>query len=41
MIDQLAAEKFLLVCRSQAKVIALEEILRTRSGSRSRASTRA
>ncbi|HQV71658.1 MAG: RNA polymerase-associated protein RapA [Dokdonella sp.] len=32
MIDQLAAEKFLLVCRSQAKVIALEEILRTRSG---------
>lgn len=32
MIDQLAAEKFLLICRSQAKVLALEEILRTRSG---------
>lgn len=32
MIDQLATEKFLLICRSQAKVLALEEILRTRSG---------
>ena len=32
MIDQLASEKFLLICRSQAKVLALEEILRTRSG---------
>lgn len=32
MIDQLAAEKFLLICRSQAKVLALEDILRTRSG---------
>ncbi|MEO7936921.1 MAG: helicase-related protein, partial [Dokdonella sp.] len=32
MIDQLASEKFLLICRSQAKVLALEEVLRTRSG---------
>ncbi len=32
MVDQLAAEKFLLICRSQAKVLALEEVLRTRSG---------
>ncbi len=32
MIDHLASEKFLLICRSQAKVLALEEVLRTRSG---------
>ncbi|HET9032445.1 MAG TPA: RNA polymerase-associated protein RapA [Dokdonella sp.] len=32
MIDQLATEKFLLICRSQAKVLALEEVLRMRSG---------
>ncbi len=32
LIDQLADEKFLLICRSQAKVLALEEILRMRSG---------
>lgn len=32
LIDGLAGEKLLLICRSQAKVIALEEALRTRSG---------
>ena len=32
MIDQLGSEKLLLICRSQAKVLALEEVLRLRSG---------
>jgi len=31
-IDSLAPDKLLLICRSQAKVLALEETLRTRSG---------
>ena len=31
LIERHAAEKFLLICRSQGKVIALEEALRTRS----------
>lgn len=31
-IEQLGSEKLLLICRSQAKVLALEEILRMRSG---------
>jgi ATP-dependent helicase HepA len=32
LIEKLASEKILLICRSQAKVLALEEALRTRSG---------
>jgi ATP-dependent helicase HepA len=32
LIERNAGEKFLLICRSQAKVLALEEALRTRSG---------
>jgi ATP-dependent helicase HepA len=32
LIDKLAGEKLLLICRTQAKVLALEEALRTRSG---------
>jgi len=32
LIEKLAGEKLLLICRSQAKVLALEEALRTRSG---------
>ncbi len=32
LIDKLAGEKLLLICRSQAKVLALEEALRLRSG---------
>ncbi len=32
LIEQLAGDKLLLICRSQAKVLALEEALRTRSG---------
>jgi ATP-dependent helicase HepA len=34
LIDQLAPAKLLLICRTQAKVVALEEALRTRSGAR-------
>ncbi len=34
LLDQHAGEKFLLICRSQEKVLALEEALRTRSGVR-------
>lgn len=32
LIDRLAGEKLLLICRSQAKVLALEDALRTKSG---------
>ncbi|MGH8158332.1 MAG: RNA polymerase-associated protein RapA [Rhodanobacter sp.] len=32
LLDQHPQDKFLLICRSQAKVLALEEVLRTRSG---------
>ncbi len=32
LLEQHPQEKFLLICRSQAKVLALEEVLRTRSG---------
>ena len=32
LLDQYPQDKFLLICRSQAKVLALEEVLRTRSG---------
>jgi len=32
LLDQHPRDKFLLICRSQAKVLALEEALRTRSG---------
>ncbi|MFI4970472.1 MAG: RNA polymerase-associated protein RapA [Lysobacterales bacterium] len=32
LIDRLAGDKLLLICRSQAKVLALEAALRTRSG---------
>ena len=32
LLDQHPQDKFLLICRSQAKVLALEETLRTRSG---------
>jgi ATP-dependent helicase HepA len=32
IIERLGSEKLLLICRSQAKVLALEEVLRTRSG---------
>ena len=32
LIDQLAGQKMLLICRTQGKVLALEEALRTRSG---------
>ena len=32
LIERLAGEKLLLICRTQAKVLALEEALRTRSG---------
>ncbi|WP_245778965.1 RNA polymerase-associated protein RapA [Dokdonella immobilis] len=32
LIERLGSDKLLLICRSQAKVLALEEILRTRSG---------
>jgi ATP-dependent helicase HepA len=32
MIERLGDDKLLLICRTQAKVLALEEILRTRSG---------
>jgi len=32
LIERMPQDKFLLVCRSQAKVLALEETLRTRSG---------
>src|SRR4029079_2810233 len=32
LVERNADEKFLLICRSQAKVLALEEALRTRSG---------
>ena len=32
LIEQAGNEKLLLICRSQAKVLALEEVLRTRSG---------
>lgn len=32
LIEQHGQDKFLLICRSQAKVLALEEALRTRSG---------
>ena len=34
LLEQHADEKFLLICRSQEKVLALEEALRTRSGVR-------
>jgi ATP-dependent helicase HepA len=34
LLDETPTEKFLLVCRSQAKVLALEEALRTRSGAK-------
>jgi ATP-dependent helicase HepA len=33
-VDKLGDEKFLLICRSQAKVLALEEVLRMRSGAK-------
>ncbi|WP_426688042.1 RNA polymerase-associated protein RapA [Rhodanobacter ginsengiterrae] len=32
LLEQHPQDKFLLICRSQAKVLALEEVLRTRSG---------
>ncbi|MDE1893199.1 MAG: RNA polymerase-associated protein RapA [Xanthomonadaceae bacterium] len=32
LLEQYPRDKFLLICRSQAKVLALEEVLRTRSG---------
>ncbi|MFA6231344.1 MAG: RNA polymerase-associated protein RapA [Rhodanobacter sp.] len=32
LMEQYPQDKFLLICRSQAKVLALEEVLRTRSG---------
>src|SRR5690606_1066074 len=32
LLDAHPQDKFLLICRSQAKVLALEEVLRTRSG---------
>lgn len=32
LLDRYPQDKFLLICRSQAKVLALEEVLRTRSG---------
>ncbi len=32
LIDRLAGDKLLLICRTQAKVLALEEALRTKSG---------
>lgn len=32
LIDEFPRDKFLLICRSQAKVLALEEALRTKSG---------
>jgi ATP-dependent helicase HepA len=32
LLEQYPQDKFLLICRSQAKVLALEEVLRTRSG---------
>ena len=32
LIDKLAGDKLLLICRTQAKVLALEDALRTRSG---------
>jgi ATP-dependent helicase HepA len=32
LLDRYSQDKFLLICRSQAKVLALEEVLRTRSG---------
>ncbi len=32
LLDRHPQDKFLLICRSQAKVLALEEVLRTRSG---------
>ncbi|WEN16553.1 RNA polymerase-associated protein RapA [Rhodanobacter sp. AS-Z3] len=32
VLEQHPQDKFLLICRSQAKVLALEEVLRTRSG---------
>ncbi|HUW53208.1 MAG TPA: RNA polymerase-associated protein RapA [Rhodanobacter sp.] len=32
LLERHAQDKFLLICRSQAKVLALEEVLRTRSG---------
>ncbi|HEY0179502.1 MAG TPA: RNA polymerase-associated protein RapA [Dokdonella sp.] len=34
LVERLAGEKLLLICRSQAKVLALEDALRTRSGAR-------
>jgi ATP-dependent helicase HepA len=34
LIEKLAGEKLLLICRSQAKVLALEDALRTRSGAK-------
>ena len=34
LLDQYPQDKFLLICRSQAKVLALEEALRTKSGVR-------
>ena len=32
LLEQYPQDKFLLICRSQSKVLALEEVLRTRSG---------
>lgn len=34
LIERLAGDKLLLICRSQAKVLALEDALRTRSGAK-------
>lgn len=34
LIEKLAGEKFLLICRTQSKVLALEDALRTRTGTK-------